>query len=102
MARLAMSIFILVVIVSLTVTTNQSRLQKVNKISLLVYYAVIMQSIVMVLYYTINILFNLIDKTEVVIVGWRFICSCPIYVCIDIILLVIAAYLNLIYELLRY
>ena len=102
MARLSVSIFILVIIVSLTLTTNESRLQKVNKISLLVYYAVIMQSIFMVLYYTSNILLNLTDKSVAVIIGSRFISGSPIYVCTDSILLIIAAYLNLIYELLRY
>ena len=59
--KLAFSICLLILIVAKTVVTLHSRDLKVNKISLLVYYAVIAQALFMLIYYVCFKAFDLFD-----------------------------------------
>ena len=100
--RIAFSIILLVVIISKAVVTVHSREQKVNKVSLLVYYAVIAQAVFMVNYYTLFKVFSFMDWTDLGYAVMRTILGSFVFLFVDICLLVLAFYTEMVYNFLRY
>lgn len=100
--KLSFSIMMTVALISVTVITFQSRNIRVNKISILPYYAVIGLAFFMCVYYTVFALFSIEELTPEKYCVYKVVMGSPLHFFQCSIIFIMMVYTDLLRELLAY
>jgi len=102
MAKMSLSISLFVALISFTLVTLHSTTVIKNKISMMVYYAIIGQALLMCVYYMSSSLLNFTARPAEVYATIRAVFSTPISIFSAACLIMLTFYLDLLRELLAY
>ena len=100
--KLACNFVLLLTCIGKIITLVHSREIALNRISLVPYQLLVLMTVFECNYYTLFCLFNIRDLDPQAYASWRALLSCPVTCLQCVIFLVLAAYADLLRELLKY